>query len=414
MKNRIALFLMSLLLLGVGTGCEKAGQVKQLAEQASKAMEEAQATTSPDQAGEKMSEAFSGLRRLAGGGESVQAIDFRRLKTVLPEALPAMEREDVRGERGSRMGFSTSQVEGDYRASEGGQRVTIQIQDMGSMRGLTMLASDLSSLGATVDKASTSGYERTTTYRGYDAVEKYRKTDYSERARIGFVVAERFKVDAEGHGLSMERLKEALARVDWDALEGMKDEGVGVEDDTGERVAELYADARRSEMDAEQQPADARSPVQSVEAATLEAMLPAAAAGIAQSSATSQRNPMSDEFTITVAEAAYEADDRRITVKITDFGGAVGPGGMLPGYAWLLMDVNRESDRGYERTTEYRGFPAREKLERGGITRATMDVVVGQRFGLHVEGQGVSMDAVRETLAGIDVQALEALKDAPA
>lgn len=419
MKHRIAYLVIIALFLSVGTGCEKIGKVKNLANRASKAMEQAQAAKDPEQAGQKMGEAFSGFRKLVGGGEAVRAVDFRKLKTVLPEEVAGLKRVDARGERGTRMGISTSKIEGEYRTEDGGQHASITIEDMGSMRGLGMLANDLKSLGASVDKASDTGYERSVEYEGYDAVEKYRKTQYSEHGSISLLVAERFNLTVEGSGVPMETIKAVLDGVDLDALEGMKDEGVGVDDGTEQRVAEMYEKARRSEMEAAQESEtgeEPSAPVQAVEAEALEAFLPEAMAGLSRTDVSSQRNTMGEAYTIAISEGRYEVEGEastRLTVKITDFAGAVGPGGMLPGYTWLLMDIDRESSTGYERTTEYRGYPTYEKLtKRGRTTTAEVDVIVADRFAVTIDGRGVSMETVKAALDQLDLRQLEQLKKA--
>ena len=415
---RTSSLLLSLLLIGlagVGLGCQKVADMKQAAEDASKALEAAQKAASSEEAGQSMGTAFEKLREAVGGGEAVQAVDFRTLKTVLPASVPGLQQEDVRGERGSQMGFSTSKVDGIYTGSgEQRQRLTITITDLGSMSGIGAIKDQLDAWGST-ERESTRGYERSVTIAGYDGTENFQTYERGgSRGHLEFLVASRFQVQIEGRNVPMETMKVAAGRIDTDALEGMKDAGVGVDDGAGERIAEMYEEYHRAEQQRAKpgaEPAD-RAPArpEAVAATDLHALLPTQAVGMPRTEAQHRSNPVGDALTVTTAEATYADGNRRLTVTLTDFAEATAANGIVPGAAWLMFDVNKESDTSYERTTTLSGHPAKEMLHRRGeTTQCQVDVIVGGRFAVVVDARNVPMADVKAVLDQIGLARLENL-----
>jgi hypothetical protein len=390
--------------------------MKHAAEQASKALEEAQQATSSKEAGQKMGTAFEKLRKAVGGGKAVQAVDFRTLKTVLPPSVPGLQQEDVRGERGSQMGFSTSKVDGIY-AAEGGERrqhLTVTITDLGSMSGIGAIKDQLDAWGST-ERVSSRGYERSATIAGYDGTETFQTYERGgSRGHLEFLVAGRFQVQIEGRNVPMETMKAAAERIDTAALESMKDAGVGVDDDAGERIAEMYEEYHRAEQQRAESgtgPADrgAARP-EAVAATDLHALLPAQAADLPRTDAQHRSNTIGEALTVAMAEATYADGDRRLTVTLTDYAEATAANGIVPGAAWLMFDVNKESDTGYERTITLSGYPAKETLRRRGeTTQCQMDVVVGGRFTVAVDARNVPMADVKAVIDQIGLARLESL-----
>jgi len=417
--HRVSSIVPLVLLLAVaasGIGCQKISDMKNAAEKASSALEQAQKSTNPENAGQKMGEALTSLQKAVGGGEAVRAVDFQRLKEVLPSTAAGLEQADLRGERGSQMGFSTSQAEGTYRSSDGSKRISIKIQDLGSMRGIGMIKDRLSSLSSSSSE-STRGYERSTTFEGYDGMESFeRYGNGGSHGELEFLVAERFQVNVEGNDVSMETIKSAARAVDYGALEGMKEAGVGEGEGAGKRAAEMYEKFRRAEKERAQHDSSVGSGgFTAVEASELKGLLPEETAGLTQTEATSATNAVGDGITVVRAEASYGAGDRHVTVTLTDYAEAAGAAGGIPGASWMMIDIQRESDSGYEKTTEIQGYPAREKLHRGGSTlRCEVDVVVARRFLVAVDARNVAMEEVKRVLDQIGLPRLENLGRAAA
>lgn len=399
-----------------GIGCQKISDMKAAAEAASQAFEEAQTATSSAEAGQKMGTAFNKLREAVGGGQAVQAVDFRRLQAVLPATVPGLTQDDVRGERGSQMGFSTSMAEGTYTANgEVRQRLTITVTDLGSMSGVGVLQNTLNAWGHS-ESQSTRGYERSATIRGYDGREAFRTYENGgSHGTLSFLVASRFRVEVEGRNVPMDVLRAATEGLDLDRLEAMKEAGVGVDDGAGDRVAEMYEDFHRAEQQKAASDGSGAEPSprpQAVDASELEALLPGQAAGLSRATVASRSQAVGTAV-VAQAEARYEDGRRWLTVRLTDYA-ETAAGGVVPGASWMLFDVDREHEAGYEKTTTVDGFPAREVLRRrAATTRCEVEVVVARRFVLAVAAEGMTMDAVRAVLGQVGLDRVKALGTVP-
>lgn len=152
---------------------------------------------------------------------TVEPVDFRKLRELLPETVGDLERTNMEGQKGGAMGVSISTAEATYEGEER-RRLTIKIADLGAVSGFAMFGYGWAM--ADIDRESSSGYEKTTEYEGHKAHEKYNRD--SRRGEMQVLVADRFVVEVEGRDVEMETVKNALAQVNLDALVDMKDEGV--------------------------------------------------------------------------------------------------------------------------------------------------------------------------------------------
>jgi hypothetical protein len=206
-------------------GCGQNNTEKRL-EEASKKMEEAgkQMEEAAKQGGAGMGEAMKKMGEAFGAatGKKVTPVDFRELKSLLPEALPGMKRTRAEGERAGAMGMNMSKAEGEYESE--GSNVRISLMDMGSLSGMAAMAT-VGWAMAEIDKETETSYEKTSTYQGYKSHEEYNRE--SKDGELTVLVADRFVVEVRGNNLPMETIKAALGSVDLNKLAGMK--GMGVE-----------------------------------------------------------------------------------------------------------------------------------------------------------------------------------------
>jgi hypothetical protein len=411
LKTLFPLFLVLGVLLSCGLG-DKAKQVTQLA----KSVEQAQKNlASGDTSG-----AFGAL---FGGGEAVQPVDFRKLTDLLPANLPGLERKNAGGEKSSVMGMATSKAEAEYHADGQSSRIDVSINDLGSVRGLGMLGFNWLSLD--IDKENDQGYERTLKYEGYPAYEKFERGSDWSRGEMSVFVADRFIVTVDGNGVSNDAIKDALGLVNLDLLEAMRNEGVGEEastdspdvsdfisglskdedaegaDDAPETMADFFGDMN-----------DGRN-VEPIDFRELQVFLPDEMSGLARANTEGESGGAMGVKTSS-ATATYQNENdgsTRATIKIFDTG-TLGSAVMLGGYSWLMMEMDKESDQGFERTIAYKGHPAYEKFTRtSASSQGTMQAVVGKRFVIEIEGRGVEMDALRAAMDRIDLDKLDSMKD---
>jgi hypothetical protein len=117
-------------------------------------------------------------------------------------------------------------------------------------------------------------------------------------------------------------------------------------------------------------------------------------------------------FVVSQAEGKYEASPGHMRVKLLDIGSSVGP--MAMGLmAWGMVEIDRETETGYEKTTKLGGRKAYEKYNSGSKS-GELKVLVGSRFLVEIEGRDVSMDDMKGAFGKIDLAKLESLKPAAA
>jgi hypothetical protein len=201
------------------SGCGKSAEQKKLQEAAKQAN---QAGEVLKEGAEKMADAFKGLSGDGTEGKKVEPVNFRELKALLPESLPGLKRTSAEGEKTSAFGVKVSEAHASY-DNEEGANVSVKITDMGSVSGLMGMAT-LGWAYADVDRETDEGYEKTTTFKGHKALEKY--STESKNGELSIFVAGRFIVNVEGSNVEMSYIKEVAGKIDLGALESMKDSGV--------------------------------------------------------------------------------------------------------------------------------------------------------------------------------------------
>lgn len=157
-------------------------------------------------------------KALQANAQSAQpVVDFRQLKTFLPEALGDLKRKSAKGEKSGAMGMTVSKAEGVYEgANEAG--ITVEITDTAGIGGFGAIAQ--MGLAATeIDNESDDGYERTTKIKDFKGIEKYNTPSKSGSLTI---MAGRFTVQIEGRNIPAAALKTAGEAIDLKGLSALK------------------------------------------------------------------------------------------------------------------------------------------------------------------------------------------------
>ena len=166
--------------------------------------------------------AMNAMNTAAAGGKKVETIDFRELKAMLPASLGSLKRSEASGEKTGAMGMQISMAEGRY-SSDDGKQITLKITDIGALAGIGAMSA-YAWAQTEVDRESDSGYEKSTTFKGYKALEKYSKQ--GQQGDLSVLVGGRFVVEADGSSVDMKAIKAALETIDLKKLDGMKGKGV--------------------------------------------------------------------------------------------------------------------------------------------------------------------------------------------
>ena len=140
----------------------------------------------------------------------------------------------------------------------------------------------------------------------------------------------------------------------------------------------------------------------------LKTLLPAALDGMKRTNASGEKTGAMG-MTVAYAEGTYEADaGGNITIKISDNSGMGG----LMAFAqagWAASEIDRESDTGFERTTTYGQHKAHEEYDNSGKS-GKIEVLVGGRFMVEVEGSDVPWEAIQAAVKKLDLDKLATLK----
>lgn len=152
---------------------------------------------------------------------------------------------------------------------------------------------------------------------------------------------------------------------------------------------------------------------ESVDFRDLKDLLPDEVGGLDRTSSEGERG---GAFGIQVSTATgeYEDGNEWIKISIADLGTLTGLARM--GYAtWLQTEVDRESDRGFERTRKFRSggkeYPSYEKFEgTGDEGDCEIQIWVAERFVVSVEGRNVEMDQCEEARDEISYRQLDRMK----
>ena len=146
-------------------------------------------------------------------------------------------------------------------------------------------------------------------------------------------------------------------------------------------------------------------PVEPIHFSKLIELLPKAPAGWTADGEPRGETTNAMGFKVSMAEQSFSTEGKSLRVKITD--GAFN----APLYTVITMAAQfaRESTEGYEKGVTLDGSPGVEKWRKDGGD-AELNVVVGKRYFVEIEGSGITPEVVRQTWASVDRAKLAGLK----
>jgi len=139
----------------------------------------------------------------------------------------------------------------------------------------------------------------------------------------------------------------------------------------------------------------------------LKALLPESVGTSKRSSSSGEKSGITG-LTISQAKASYDSDGgKRLRIKLIDTGGTVAPMAMAA-FGLAMVEIDREDDNGYERTSTVNGNKVLEKWN-SKKKHGEYKVFVANRFIVDVEGDLVTMDELKAAVAALDLSKLAAL-----
>ena len=172
-------------------------------------------------------------------------------------------------------------------------------------------------------------------------------------------------------------------------------------------VSMMGAASAMKEMAAQAEEMQKKGPVATVDFRSLKELLPADADGLPRKEATGEKNGAAG-FSMSTAEGKYANEDgsETIEINIIDGGGSAMMFGLA---AWSMIEVDKETDNGYEKTSKMGDNKSYEKYDNTD-KNGEVSVLVNKRFIVTSKGRGVSMDKIKAALEDVDLDKLAGLK----
>jgi hypothetical protein len=136
------------------------------------------------------------------------------LQALLPATLAGMARSKISSASAGAAGIGGSEAEARY--EQGESNITLKLVDMAAMGALAGIGA---ALNVQKSEQSAEGYEKAGTVDGQMTIEKWSNGDKSGTYSV--MIANRFLVEAEGRGTTMDALKSAVASISADQLDGL-------------------------------------------------------------------------------------------------------------------------------------------------------------------------------------------------
>jgi hypothetical protein len=140
----------------------------------------------------------------------------------------------------------------------------------------------------------------------------------------------------------------------------------------------------------------------------LKAMLPDTLAGMPRKDVSGERTEAMGMQTSHATAHYRDAAGGSLQVEIADLGSMSGLAGLALKFN---PNVEKETERGYERTTTVNGQLLHEEYDRVSKS-GEVNAIVGNRFSVEVRGSGVDMDVMKKSIAQIDMGKLAAVASA--
>lgn len=109
-------------------------------------------------------------------------------------------------------------------------------------------------------------------------------------------------------------------------------------------------------------------------------------------------------FQMSEADATYEDGDRKIDIQVMDMS-KMGIAALSQA-TWAQMDIDRESDDGYERTLDIDGDKAYEKWEEDR-ERGSLFLFYKGRYMVNIDAEGISMNQLKTIYDAFDLGDLD-------
>ena len=108
-------------------------------------------------------------------------------------------------------------------------------------------------------------------------------------------------------------------------------------------------------------------------------------------------------FNMSTATAEYREGDKELEVAIIDFAGVASA--LMGMAAWSTVEIDREDENGYERTTTVEGYKAFEKYNSKNKS-GELSVLIGDRFIITLKGRDIEEQDFKKAIAELKIREL--------
>jgi hypothetical protein len=152
-----------------------------------------------------------------------EAVDFRKLKELMPAELDGLKRTENNGEKNALGAFSMSQAKAQYKKSkdqddEKEPSIGVELIDYGGVEMAKGLA--MAWTMAEIDKESDNGYEKTVKVKGNPGMETWEKE--GKRGRVQILVGSRFILTLETQNIASEKVIKIAESLPLDKIAALK------------------------------------------------------------------------------------------------------------------------------------------------------------------------------------------------
>jgi hypothetical protein len=156
---------------------------------------------------------------VSGGKKRVEPIDYHALKSLLPDSLGSLKRQNAEAEKSSVGGITGSKASASYSDNEG-HSISVSIGDLANASGLLALGA-MAMSGS--EHESDTGFEKNVEVGGHKVHEEW--TAPSKTSALTEMVGDRFVIEVKGSGVEFGDAEKALGSIDVDKLQMLAPSG---------------------------------------------------------------------------------------------------------------------------------------------------------------------------------------------
>lgn len=154
---------------------------------------------------------------------AIETIDADKLFALLPESLEGRKRVDFEKKKHSSEFLQITIVEAEYKSSDK-KAIKIQLMDQANASGPGKALMETMGDGSH-DMKNEDYFNKSTRVRSYPAEESMIRMGQAPAYKLNVFVAKRFFIEASGMVESIDELRAAVEKIDFDRLASMKNEG---------------------------------------------------------------------------------------------------------------------------------------------------------------------------------------------